>query len=305
MTASDRLQATRCAICEEFNNADEVYGPTFSPEDLTPAVFSARRSPDRIHYRLVRCRRCGLVRSDPTADGDTIATLYRRSSFNYAGEVENLRQTYGGYLRRVIELGGTCGTLTEIGCGNGFFLEEALARGFEQVAGVEPSSDAAAQASPRLRERIICDVMRPGLFPRETVDVVAMFQVLDHMADPGAVLRECFQMLRPGGFLLCLQHNARAISTRFLGERSPIFDIEHTYLYDRRTLTVLLSKCGFIPVECKPVWNRYSVGYLVHLLPLSARTRGGVRSALSSLGLDRFALRAPLGNLYMIARKPS
>ena len=63
-----RLDATRCAICGTLDNALELYAANFTTNALNPEVFSARRLPDRLHFRLVRCLSCGLVRSDPVAD---------------------------------------------------------------------------------------------------------------------------------------------------------------------------------------------------------------------------------------------
>ena len=61
------LRPTSCPICGTAGNAAELYPANFAPRDLNPAIFSARRLPDRLRYRLVRCNDCRLVRSDPVA----------------------------------------------------------------------------------------------------------------------------------------------------------------------------------------------------------------------------------------------
>ena len=284
-----RLNQTVCAICGCLDNADEVYPSSFRADDLNPDIFSARRRPDRIHYRIVRCRDCGLLRSDPVADASLLNRLYERSSFDYGAEVENLRLTYRKYLAKVPHQHGS---LLEIGCGNGFVLQEASALGYSEVAGVEPSRDAVGRAATDIRRRIVCGTMRPGLFGAGQFDTVAMFQVLDHLPEPAEVVRECLRVLKPGGHLLCLQHDAGAWSARLLGERSPIFDIEHTYLYNRTTLPRLVGAVGFETLNCRAVWNRYSLTYLAHL------------AGLQLPSWARLPLWAPLGNFYLIARKP-
>jgi len=263
-----QLEPTACALCETFDNADEIYASTFEPSALRPAVFSARRIPDRTHFRFVRCRDCGLVRSDPVVNRDVLDALYREASFDYAEETDALRATYGRYLRRVVALGAPRGALLDIGCGNGFMLEEALRLGFERVCGVEPAQAAVAAASPAVIDEIVTSLLVPGLFEHESFDVVTLFQTLDHLPNPGDVLAEVVELLRPGGFLLCLNHDVRAVSARILGEHSPIFDIEHTYLYDQATLRRLLEKHGLVVVRHGPVLNRYSLRYVAQLLPL-------------------------------------
>ena len=97
---SPRLHPTRCAICGTADGSDELYSAQLNPEAFTPSVFSARRLPDRTHYRMVRCRTCGLVRSDPVLDAEAMAGLYRESSFDYGEELEGIRATYGAALDR-------------------------------------------------------------------------------------------------------------------------------------------------------------------------------------------------------------
>src|SRR5438477_12449539 len=112
------LQPTRCAICGTLGEATELYASTITPDAFDARHFSARRSPDRVHYRMVRCNKCGLIRSDPAADPQSVAGLYERSTFDYASEVPNLRRTYGRYLARLDRHGAQRHGLVEIGCGN-------------------------------------------------------------------------------------------------------------------------------------------------------------------------------------------
>lgn len=294
------LHPTRCPVCDTEGNATEVYPANFDPQAFNPAVFSARRLPDRLHYRLVRCDSCGLLRSDPVADARVLAQLYAHSSFDYGEEVANIRRTYGRYLAR---LGGPKGALLEVGCGNGFFLEEALDQGYAEVWGVEPSQSAVSQAAFRVQSRIRCDILRPGLFAPGSFDAICMFQVFDHLPDPGALLPECLQLLKPGGRLLLLNHNIAAWSARLLGEKSPIIDIEHTCLYSPATLSRLVERFGFWVERTGTVFNNYSLHYLARLLPLPAGAKQQLLSFLHDHAIGRLCLRVPLGNLWLVARR--
>ncbi len=299
------LQPTRCAICKTARNAVELYPANFDANAFNPAVFSARRLPDRVHYRLVRCRSCGLVRSDPVAPTDILASLYSQSSLDYSSEILNLRLTYGHYLARLTDHGCKKGALLEVGCGNGFLLEEAIARGFAIVRGVEPSSAAVAAANPEMRSNIICDIMRPGLFEPHQFDAVCLFQVLDHIPDPNAFLDECWQVLKPGGMILCLNHNIEAVFARLLQDRCPIIDIEHTYLYSPSTLSCLLKAHGFEIRALGSVRNRYTLHYLARLVPLPSTLKRPIVAFLGRCPVGQVRLSVPLGNLYVIAQKPS
>lgn len=298
------LFPTYCAICNILDNATELYPANFDWQALNPAVFSARRLPDRIHYRMVKCNTCGLVRSDPIAHPAVHAQLYQQSTFTYTEEVTNLKQTYGGYLAKLAAFGAQKKSLLEIGCGNGFFLKEALAQGYLHVRGVEPSQKAVLEAHPDVRSNIVCDMMRPGLFAQEQFDVVCMFQVLDHIPDPGILLEECFKILKSGGLVLCLNHNIESWSARLMKGRSPIIDIEHTYLYSPATITHLFEAYGFKVRHGGPTYNRYTINYLMRLVPLPTALKTPFLNLLKGSPLGRISLSILLGNLFIVAQKP-
>jgi SAM-dependent methyltransferase len=298
-----RLEPTRCAICGTEGNAAQIYAARLGAESFSAAVFSARRLPDGVHYRVVRCRSCGLVRSDPTVDPEEIARIYSQSVFEYDDEVRNLNATYGKYLRSLARFGAGSGSLLEIGCGNGFFLEEALRQGYVDVRGVEPSAEAIARADPAIRPRIQAGVVRNGLLDAGRFDVVCMFQVLDHLPDPAAVLEECHSALKPGGLILCLNHNVNAVSARLLGRHSPIIDVEHTYLFSLLTLRRIFELRGFQVVSVRAAWNRCSLRYLLHLIPMPGSLKRGLLALLAKGPLGRVSLTLPLGNAVLIARK--
>lgn len=297
---------TQCAICDTFDNAMEVYPLQLVEEALDEKVFSARRFYDKkIHFRWVRCEHCGLLRSDPIIEPENLAKLYRESSFTYDKEVINLKATYGRYLERASRRLKEKEAFLEIGCGNGFFLEEALEQGFKKVAGVEPSVDAVNKAPPRVRPYIKQAMFGEGLFLPESFDIICIFQTLDHLTEPAGVLKECYNLLRPGGAILAINHNAGALSARILGESSPIIDIEHTYLYDKKTMKKIFEKNNFMVQEVFNVWNRYSLSYLFSLLPLRPIIlKRALDRLLQLTKLSKLTLTLPLGNLGLIAKKP-
>ena len=297
------LVPTMCAICCTTNHASILYRANFDAEAFNPAVFSARRIPDMIHYQIVRCNTCGLVRSDPVVDAQILKSLYQQSSFTYSQDTANLARTYGRHLRKIEPYGIPKQHLLEIGCGNGFFLEEAQSQGFGEVTGVEPSQDAIAQASPAIRSKILCDAFRPGLFPVNTFSVISMFQTFDHVSEPNVLLEECVRLLQPGGVMLCLNHNVEALSSRILKEKSPIIDIEHTYLYSPKTMRQLFERHRLHVLEAGSAWNTIRLYSLLRLFPISSGLKQKLLDFLNRVNLSDLRLMLPLGNLYIIAQK--
>lgn len=303
MLETAQLLATRCPICETDRFDFEVYAANFDPAQLDPQVFSARRLPDRIHYRMVRCNECGLLRSSPILSHAALEALYAKSHFAYAGEATFTRRTYGDYLRRALAHVRDRGRLIEVGCGNGFFLEEALEQGFRNVGGVEPSLEAARLASDRVREKIHPGFYTRESFPKEHADALCAFQVFDHVPDPAALLEAAREHLVPGGVALFINHDAGALSAKLLGERSPIINVEHTVLFDRKTMRRIFEKHGFRVVEVFSVKNTYPIGYWARLAPLPRLLKSPLLSVLSTTGLERVPVSLKAGNLGIVAVK--
>jgi SAM-dependent methyltransferase len=233
-----------------------------------------------------------------------MAELYRDSTFEYGDELDGLGRTYGAALDRLAAVAPARGALLDIGCGSGFVLSLALERGWQTVRGVEPSADAIAHAAPEIGPLIEREMMRPGLFVAASFDAVTIFQVLDHMPDPLGLLQETRRILRPGGAILAFNHNVDALSARVMRERSPIIDVEHTFLYSPRTIRALFQAAGFDVEAVAPVRNTYSAAYLFHLLPVPSGVKDALSPRLKRSRLGRAQLTIPLGNLCLLARRP-
>ena len=94
--------------------------------------------------------------------------------------------------------------------------------------------------------------------------------------------------------MLCLNHNVESVSAHLMGERSPIIDIEHTYLYSPTTMRRIFRAAGLRIREQGRVNNTYSVSYVTHLTPIPARAKALALGTLnrSRVGQD-FASRSP------------
>jgi SAM-dependent methyltransferase len=301
MPTSDLLIPSPCAICGSHTPASVLFEANFDPSHLNAEVFSARRLPDRIHYRMVKCLQCSLVRSDPIARPDLLAQLYQASTFTYSAELESLKSTYGRYIAEL----GAKGRLLDVGCGNGFVLEVAQAQGFAEVWGVEPSADAIRQAHPDLQGQIKESIFREGLFEDNFFDVICFFQVLDHLPDPLAVLKSALQALKPGGVILAINHDIEALQARLLGSRSPIVDIEHTYLYSKQTQQRLFEAAGLQVAHSFDVTNQYPLHYWLQLFPLPALLKRPSIALSKAIGLGHLPLALKVGNQGLVARKPA
>lgn len=296
--------STKCAICGTLDNSKVIYKSTIDESAFSVEVFSARRLPDRRHYQWVSCNKCALFRSDPIEDID-LFRLYKESTFDYSSELHGLSNSYRKLLIKTkLDFKGK--SLLELGGGNGFFLEEAISLGFTQLTEIEPSESARNSARPDLRKYFIMDMLKPGLVENNTQDVVAAFHVMDHLSDPSSALKILLDYLKPDGKILIAVHNVHSISATLLKNKSPIFDVEHTYLYSKKTLATLLASVGFKNIKIKHYKNSYSLAYIIHLLPIPNSLKISILSYKKNENLLRkIRVKVPLGNIYAIATKPS
>ena len=96
------MKVIHCAICNKKEKTKLLYKESSHINQIDEKIFSARCLPDKIHYRLLKCLRCGLIFSNPIFDSRKINNLYKKSDFTYQAEAEFLKKTYGFYLKDVL-----------------------------------------------------------------------------------------------------------------------------------------------------------------------------------------------------------
>jgi SAM-dependent methyltransferase len=138
----------------------------------------------------------------------------------------------------------------EIGCGEGFFLEQAKKRNWE-VYGTELSPNAIEICSKK-QLNVKSSIEDFRFEKSEMFDVVLSIEVIEHLPFPLKEAASYQQLLRKGGALYMTTPNFNSISRRVLGEKwSIILYPEHLIYYTPLTITRLLEKFGFKKVSIR------------------------------------------------------
>lgn len=293
----------KCLLCGQNQQLKEMYKATFNLRKLNPMIFSARRNPDGMHYRIVRCQNCSLVFSNPILELGKINALYKQSKFEYQLESDFLKQTYKFYFKQIIPKKFKNIRLLEIGCGNGFFLEEIKKMGINNFFGIEPSKDAVAKAKPGIKKKIKIDILKSGIFKNDSFDIICCFHTLDHIIKPDLFIKETFKLLRKKGKVFFVVHNVDSISVRLFGDKSPIIDIEHIYLFNRQTLPQIFQKNGFRIVKVFDIKNRYPLNYWVKMSPFPKTIRLFLNKTFDILNIGNLPFSFKGGNIGIYAEK--
>jgi SAM-dependent methyltransferase len=222
-------------------------------------------------HPVVRCTGCGLQLTNPQPSDAELAAIYGP---NYvlvendpAGEAMVLRSkraTADYYLDLLAAARVRApGKLLEIGCGQGHFLRQAANRGFD-VTGVEYSQFACERARANLesRGRVLQGEITVLAPEAAAYDVCVLCDVIEHVRDPGAFLREIFRLLRPGGVLLVVTPSLDSWSARALRSRWMEYKAEHLFYYAPATLRRQLAGAGFGDVAIKRGVKKLSLDYI-------------------------------------------
>lgn len=114
------------------------------------------------------------------------------------------RRIVQAVLRRYVAPNGCDGAsrVCDIGCGTGILLQDLIGAGY-QATGVDPSPDALNFCRHRgvpVVEGALPDALPAGL---KNLDAVLLLDVLEHIPDDAAALRQALSLLRPGGVAIC------------------------------------------------------------------------------------------------------
>jgi len=126
------------------------------------------------------------------------------------------------YIQRFTSLAGK--KVLDVGCGGGI-LAEAMARANARVTGIDMGEAPLQVARLHLLEsgleinyeRIPAERLADE-FPA-SFDVITCMEMLEHVPDPGSIVRSCARLLRPGGqaFFSTINRNAKSYMLAIIG----------------------------------------------------------------------------------------
>ncbi len=208
---------------------------------------SSRITPFRDYYQrcgLVECADCGFVFMEKIPTAEELNRHYSR--YSYEGEETISPLTIKRYheLLDEFEPYRKTGRLLDVGCGRGWFLQEAKKKGWE-VFGTEYSETAVDLCRSHNIE-MYCGALKKGLFPDQHFDIVTSFEVIEHINNPNEDLALISQFIRKGGLFYCTTPNFNSAMRYYLKTDYNVINYpEHLSYYTRKTLKFAIEKHGF------------------------------------------------------------
>ena len=202
-------------------------------------------------FQMQRCRRCGLHYVNPRPDADEIGAYYPATyephrATGAAGPLATWRERQGQSIkRRFVEAHARAGRLLDVGCATGDFLAHLASHGWE-VQGVETSPHAAQLARERHGIPVHTGRLAEANLPPASVDVVTLWDVIEHLHDPPAELGRIETLLVPGGLLVLTVPNLESWDHRLFGPHWIGWDLpRHLYAFPPLALARMVREAGF------------------------------------------------------------
>jgi 2-polyprenyl-3-methyl-5-hydroxy-6-metoxy-1,4-benzoquinol methylase len=266
-------------------------------------------------FNFCRCASCKYVFDSPRPSFAEISAFYSKAG-KYDAWLEEERARDVLWKRRLKKLlrHRPKGALLDIGTGYGQFLHHAKLF-FSEVTGTEVSESAVALTREKYGLDVLAGQVEELHLPPQSFDTITLFHVLEHVPDPGKLVRQCHAMLRPHGMvIIAVPNDVLAWSSKIkkLGKRlgiksfqkfSPKLGISHAGAsreihlshFTPPVLRRLLENSGLRVTKesLDPYYVSSGVGLLLDSVYYAAH-----RVLHAALKINRY------DTIWMVARKP-
>jgi 2-polyprenyl-3-methyl-5-hydroxy-6-metoxy-1,4-benzoquinol methylase len=239
-------------------------------------------------FRLVRCQECSLHYLNPQPSRAELARYYPEEYDPFAlpssvqlSRWQRYSLSYGLRKRcREVTRQKEAGSLLEVGCATGLFLDAMRATGRWRVCGVDVSEPAVRRAREQFGLEVYHGTLHEAALPAASFDAVAMWDVLEHVPNPRETVREVRRVLKPDGVFVLRAPVLDGWDRRLLGEFWAGWDApRHLTAFSRQTLHTLLSQADLRVLRAASTAGSY------HALALGLRF--WARGRLSTAGQER------------------
>jgi 2-polyprenyl-3-methyl-5-hydroxy-6-metoxy-1,4-benzoquinol methylase len=237
-------------------------------------ICCTAEQPDQLYrqssFHVVRCKKCGTVFVQPV-DRSVNMELEQQAAADgerYMRKVFIEREGFWARhwterLRKVELLLGRKGCLLDVGCAVGHFQLVAESRGWTTV-GVEYSQDQVNYAREVFGLDVHAGRFEEADFEPASFDLITLWSVIEHVADPRSFFARARVLLKPEGMLVLQTPNQSSLITSLAGLGYhlsggryflPIYSLDHIFRFDEQTLRRLLEKSGFEVVKIEQYDN--------------------------------------------------
>lgn len=206
---------------------------------------------------LIKCKHCELVRANEIYSDKKLASLYQHDYYfgneynNYIKDRPALEKNFKErikYLKKKKYLHKGSNVI-EIGSAYGFFLN-LMKRECKSIIGFDVTEEGVRYAKENFNVNAICGNFLD--FKGGGLDLVCMWDVIEHLSNPSAFINKISKTLLPGGKLILTTGDISSLLARIQKNHwRMIHPPTHLYYFDKKTIEHLLLKHGLKIVDIK------------------------------------------------------
>lgn len=241
----------------------------------TADQFACTNSGYGIHGPIVKCLNCGIIYVDEPISQKEISDLYKVSEDPlYLAEQSARKATFEHYLKKLEKRTNKKGKLLDIGTNTGLFVKIAKDNSWDAY-GLEPNKEAVSFAKKTYGLDLISKPFEDNTFPKDSFDVITMWDVIEHFTDPISEMEKVYHALKKGGVFAFSTVDPESLVAIFRGDNWAWYMEMHRVLLSRKAVKHYLEEVGFSKVSFAPHFRFFSAGYAAKMLgsihPLLAR----------------------------------
>lgn len=229
--------------------------PICNSQTLTDFLECKDYTVSKENFKIVECGSCGFRFTNPRPEEAKAGAYYQ--SDDYISHSNTSKGLINGLYQRVRKItlkrklklvnsvsGKAQGTLLDLGCGTGEFLDTCKQNGWK-VQGIEPSQSAKDFASKQYR----LDVKEAGAwssFADKSLDVITAWHVLEHVYDLAETAKQVKRMLSPTGVFVVALPNCSSADAEFYKQFWAAYDVpRHIWHFAPKHVKDFFEKQGY------------------------------------------------------------
>jgi 2-polyprenyl-3-methyl-5-hydroxy-6-metoxy-1,4-benzoquinol methylase len=240
---------TSCPVCHSnsFSNYLNVEDYTVSKKEFT----------------IQQCNTCYFLFTNPRPDIEKIGAYYQSQDYiSHHDDAKDLMSklytsvrnyTIKQKIKLINELKPGQGSLLDIGCGTGSFLQATRQAGWK-ISGTEPDPEARQIAAKKVGEDLYESInhIEPA---NRSYDVITMWHVLEHVHLLNETLDWLSGHLTAEGKIIIAVPNPQSADATHYGRFWAAYDVpRHLYHFTKDSMALLMKKHGFKIDTIHPMW---------------------------------------------------
>ncbi|MBF0312070.1 MAG: class I SAM-dependent methyltransferase [Oligoflexia bacterium] len=260
----------RIDVITDVNESDEFEKHNISDKDLETLKQCPMCNGEEINefirkkrLKVYRCNSCDFGFLNPRVKKESSFKLYDQSSRYeslYLNETSNkLDKIKFQYVFQLVKRFISPQSVLDIGSSSGIFLNTCAEEGVQIIHGIEADTSQIKRSPFYQKNFHIETSMDLDLSKKyNNLELVTMFDVLEHIIDFKKTLTEIHLSLAKQGIFAIIVPNFYSLASRIIRDKSPTFNIEHTNYFSMKNLIPLLETLGFEIVHKETVISEIS-----------------------------------------------